>query len=123
MQRNRLNWGLITLEPTNEGYIRIYPINSNGEERVWRSSFETGRIRAENKEIFVTERGAIKQRIEHEGKRETLFSNWIGADYNAGTNGTNVLDAQGLGGIFDYPKSVKTLEQSFWMQSFGKTDF
>lgn len=111
------------LEPTDEGYIRIYPINSNNEERVWRSSFETGRRRAENREIFVTERGAIKQRIEHEGKRETLFSNWIGADYNAGTNGTNVLDALGLGGIFDYPKSVKTLEQSFWMQSFGKTDF
>ena len=112
-----------SLEPTDDGYIRIYPINSNSEERVWRSSFETGRKRAENGEIFVTERGAIKQKIHHKGKRETLFSNWIGADYNAGTNGTNVLDALGLGGIFDYPKSVKTLEQSFWMQSFGKTDF
>jgi adenine-specific DNA-methyltransferase len=29
----------------------------------------------------------------------------------------------GLGGQFDYPKSVKTLEQSFWMQSFGKKNF
>jgi len=52
-----------------------------------------------------------------------LFSNWIGSDYNAGTNGTAVLDSLGLGGVFDYPKSIKTLEQAFWMQSFGSTTF
>ncbi len=111
------------LGQTDNGYIRIYPINSNNEERVWRSSYETGKKRVENREIFLTERGAVKQRIEHEGKRETLFSNWIGSDFNAGTNGTNVLESLGLGGVFDYPKSVKTLEQSFWMQSFGKSNF
>ncbi|WAP63097.1 MULTISPECIES: site-specific DNA-methyltransferase [Pseudomonas] len=110
-------------EPTAEGLQRIYPINTTGEERVWRSSYETGKVRAEKGELIVTERGAVKQLIDHQDKRETLFSNWIGADFNAGTNGTAVLDNLGLGGGFDYPKSVKTLEQSFWMQSFGKTDF
>jgi len=109
--------------PTAEGLQRIYPVNTAGEERVWRSSYETGKVRAENGELFVTDRGAVKQLIRHQGKRETLFSNWIGADFNAGTNGTNVLDGLGLSGKFDYPKSVKTLEQSFWMQSFGKRDF
>lgn len=109
--------------PTAEGLQRIYPINTTGEERVWRSSYETGKVRAANGELIVTDRGAVKQLIDHQDKRETLFSNWIGADFNAGTNGTNVLDNLGLGGIFDYPKSVKTLEQSFWMQSFGKTNF
>lgn len=109
--------------PTPEGLERIYPINSSGEERVWRSSYETGKRRVENCEIVLTDRGAVKQMIDHQDKRETLFSNWIGADYNAGTNGTAVLDNLGLGGVFDYPKSVKTLEQAFWMQSFGKTDF
>ncbi|MGE4459258.1 MAG: site-specific DNA-methyltransferase [Stenotrophomonas sp.] len=109
--------------PTAEGLQRIYPINTTGEERVWRSSYETGKVRAANGELIVTDRGAVKQLIDHQDKRETLFSNWIGADFNAGTNGTNVLDSLGLGGIFDYPKSVKTLEQSFWMQSFGKANF
>lgn len=109
--------------PTADGLQRIYPINTTGEERVWRSSYETGKVRAANGELIVTDRGAVKQLIDHQDKRETLFSNWIGADFNAGTNGTNVLDNLGLGGIFDYPKSVKTLEQSFWMQSFGKTNF
>ena len=111
------------LENTLDGLIRIYPINSTGEERVWRSSYKTGKNRVGHGEIFVTERGAIKQKIEHEDKREVLFSNWIGADFNAGTNGTNVLENLGLGGEFDYPKSVKTLEQSMWMQSFGKISF
>jgi adenine-specific DNA-methyltransferase len=110
-------------KPTAEGLQRIYPINTSGEERVWRSSYETGKIRAANGELIVTDRGAVKQLIDHQDKRETLFSNWIGADFNAGTNGTAILDSLGLGGGFDYPKSVKTLEQSFWMQSFGKTNF
>ncbi|WP_164284336.1 site-specific DNA-methyltransferase [Stenotrophomonas maltophilia] len=109
--------------PTADGLQRIYPINTSGEERVWRSSYETGKNRAANGELIVTDRGAVKQLIDHQDKRETLFSNWIGADFNAGTNGTAILDNLGLGGIFDYPKSVKTLEQSFWMQSFGKTNF
>ena len=109
--------------PTPEGFERIYPINSSGEERVWRSSYVTGKRRVENGEIVLTDRGAVKQLIDHKGKRETLFSNWVGTDYNAGTNGTAVLDNLGLGGVFDYPKSVKTLEQAFWMQSFGKSNF
>ena len=109
--------------PTAGGLQRIYPINTTGEERVWRSSYETGKTRAANGELMVTDRGAVKQLIDHQNKRETLFSNWIGAEFNAGTNGTAVLDNLGLGGIFDYPKSVKTLEQSFWMQSFGKSNF
>lgn len=108
---------------TEEGFKRIYPINLQNEERVWRSSYETGKIRVANNEIFVTERGSVKQKIFHEDKRETLFSNWIGTDFNAGTQGTNILDSLGFGGKFDYPKSIKTLELTFWMQSFGKTDY
>lgn len=111
------------LGPTEEGYERIYPINSSNEERVWRSSYITGKARAEAGELFVTDRGAVKQSIEHEDKREVLFSNWIGSDFNSGTQGTSVLDGLGLGSEFDYPKSVKTLEQAFWMQSFGETGF
>lgn len=110
-------------EDTEEGFKRIYPINSRGEERVWRSSYETGKQRAENGELWVSDRGAIYQNIEHEGKRETLFSNWTDSSFNAGVNGTGVLADMGLGGIFDYPKSLYTLETGLWAQSFGKPDF
>ncbi len=109
--------------PTEKGMIRVYPIDSSGEERVWRSSYATGKLRAENGELFLTERGVVKQIIRHQAKRETIFSNWIGPEFSAGVNGTGILDDLGLGGLFDYPKSVKTLEKSFWMQSFGKRDF
>jgi adenine-specific DNA-methyltransferase len=110
-------------ENTDNGFKRIYPINSRGEERVWRSSYETGKQRAANGELWISERGAIYQNIEHEGKRETIFSNWTDTSFNAGINGTGVLASMGLGGIFDYPKSVATLETGLWAQSFGKPDF
>lgn len=105
---------------TENGLIRIYPINSNGEERVWRSSCETGRIRAKNNELFVTPRGAVLQAINHEAKREVLMSNWVDSKFSAGTNGTNLLDHMGLGGKFDYPKSIATLETGLWAQTFGR---
>lgn len=108
------------MEDTIEGYQRIYPINSRNEERVWRSSFETGKIRVENDEIFLTERGAIKQKIFHENKASVVFSNWTGPEFNAGTQGSNVLSNMGID--FDYPKSVKTMQHCIEIQSFGKKD-
>ena len=106
--------------PTDEGLIRIYPINGSGEERVWRSSYETGRLRARNDELFVTQRGAVQQAINHESKRELLMSNWTDSKFGAGTNGTTLLDNMGLGGKFDYPKSIYTLETGIWAQTFGR---
>lgn len=108
------------LENTVEGYQRIYPINSRNEERVWRSSFETGRTRVENNEIFLTDRGSVKQRIFHENKASIVFSNWNGPEYNAGTQGSNVLSNMGID--FDYPKSIKTMQHCIEIQSFGKKD-
>jgi adenine-specific DNA-methyltransferase len=102
---------------TENGLIRIYPINSSGEERVWRSSYLTGKERAQNGELFMTDRGAIKQRIHHKNKSEVIFSNWIGPEFNAGTQGSNVLRDMGID--FDYPKSLKTMERCLEVQSFG----
>ncbi|ATD66175.1 site-specific DNA-methyltransferase [Luteimonas chenhongjianii] len=109
--------------PTDSGLIRIYPVNSRREERVWRSSFETGKSRARKGELWMSERGAIYQSIEHEDRRQTLFSNWVGAEFNAGTNGTQILSDMGLGGEFDYPKSLGTMQTALWAQSFGSRDF
>ena len=52
-------------EETNIGFIRKYPINSKEEERVWRSSFITGKQRALNGELSISDRGAVYQKIEH----------------------------------------------------------
>jgi len=107
---------------TGEGYKRIYPINSKGEERVWRSSYLTGRKRAEEGELIVTKNGAVLQKIDHESKREVLFSNWLDKKFNAGTNGSELLKGMGLGGEFDYPKSIGTMETALWAQTFGDSD-
>ena len=105
---------------TDTGLIRKYPINSRGEERVWRSSFVTGKQRALNGKLSLSDKGTVYQKIEHENKRETLFSNWIGSEFNAGTNGSAILSDMGLGNEFDYPKALGTLEKALWAQSFGK---
>lgn len=107
------------VEKTAEGYTRIYPINSNGEERVWRSSYITGKMRAQNGELAVSNRGSVYQIIDHETKREVLFSNWTDSRFNAGIHGTNVLRDMGLGSCFDYPKSVHTLVTGLWAQTYG----
>lgn len=104
------------------GLIRIYPINSRGEERVWRSSYETGKTRANNGELFASDSGTVYQAIDHNGKRQTLFSNWTEKRYNAGVNGTNLLNAMGLGSEFDYPKSLYTMVDGLWMQTYGRRD-
>jgi len=107
---------------TKEGYVRIYPINTKGEERVWRSSYETGKQRIKNGEIIISDKGTVYQTIDHESKREVLFSNWTDSKYNSGMHGSNLLRSMGLGNSFDYPKSIYTLETALWAQTYGKSD-
>jgi adenine-specific DNA-methyltransferase len=107
------------LENTADGFQRIYPINSKGEERVWRSSYLTGKNRANNGELVVSDKMTVYQLIDHQDKRETLFSNWTDSKFNAGTNGSNLLLSFGLEGEFDYPKSIYTLETTLWAQTYG----
>jgi adenine-specific DNA-methyltransferase len=106
-------------EDTLDGFKRIYPINSRGEERVWRSSYLTGRKRAENGELWLSDGGTVYQTIDHEDNRKVLFSNWTDSCFNAGTNGTNILKHMNIN--FDYPKSIGTLETGLWAQTYGNT--
>lgn len=108
------------LGKTQEGFDRIYPINSRGEERVWRNSYETGLLKAQNNELIISNSGTVYQIIEHIQKRKTLFSNWTDTKFNAGTRGTALLENMGLGGIFDYPKSLDTMTTGLWAQTFGE---
>jgi len=111
----------IPLEDIN-GLKRIYPINSRGEERVWRSSFITGKERAINGELFLSDGGTVYQSINHESKRKVLFSNWTDSQYNAGMYGSNLINDMGIGDEFDYPKSINTMITGLWAQTFGEPD-
>ena len=61
------------------------------------------------------EQAAEECRIAQQNKKVVVHA--------VGTQGANLLSDMGLGGEFDYPKSIKTLETGLWAQSFGKTVF
>ena len=95
---------------TIEGYIRVYPLGTNGEERVWRNAYESGKKLFESRKLESSKTGTIYQLIEPEERTAALFSNWIGSRYNAGTFGANLLsDIIGRHNPFPYPKSIHTV--------------
>ena len=95
---------------TKEGYVRVYPLGTNGDERVWRNSFESGYKLFESQKLESSKTGTIYQLIEPEERSSALFSNWVGPRYNAGTFGANLLsDIIGRHNSFPYPKSIHTV--------------
>ena len=105
-------------EPTPEGYLRIYPLGSQGEERVWRRSYESGRALISAKKLVCTESRTIYQLVEAHERTPALFSNWVGPRYNAGTFGANLLaDIIGEHNPFSYPKSIYTVEDALFSAS------
>ncbi|MCR4311063.1 MAG: site-specific DNA-methyltransferase, partial [Candidatus Taylorbacteria bacterium] len=94
---------------TPEGYLRIYPLDKNGGERVWRYNRESMMKLIEEGVIEYTKKGALV--VRKSGVAATpIFSVWKGSRYNAGTHGTNLL-MQMLGKLktFPYPKSLYTV--------------
>jgi len=105
-------------EPTPEGYLRIYPLGSQGEERVWRRSYESGRALISAKKLVCTESGTIYQLVEAHERTPALFSNWVDPRYNAGIFGANLLaDIIGEHNPFSYPKSIYTVEDALFSAS------
>jgi adenine-specific DNA-methyltransferase len=105
-------------EPTPEGYLRIYPLGSQGEERVWRRSYESGRALISAKKLVCTESRTIYQLVEAHERTPALFSNWVDPRYNAGTFGANLLaDIIGEHNPFSYPKSIYTVEDALFSAS------
>jgi len=98
-------------EATNEGYLRVYPIDSKGQERVWRKTYKSA-VRAIAKSI-------VKGRIGRNGpaifesvtiERVKATSNWFDSKYNAGTHGTALLtNLFGDANTFSYPKSINSV--------------
>lgn len=96
--------------PTPEGYLQIYPMGKEGLERVWRNSREAVRDRLADKTLTLrcTPRNTIVQVIGGEKKTVPIMSIWSGQRYNAGEQGSNLVQA--LTGVeFPYPKSIYTV--------------
>ena len=110
------------LGPTEEGYIRVYPIGSNGQERVWRRSYESGaQLIAQNK-LECSDKGTIYQLLEAHERTAALFSNWVDPRYNAGTFGANLLrDIIGAQNLFSYPKSIHTVGDAIFSAGLEDT--
>ena len=94
---------------TNEGYLRIYPMDREGKERVWRYNRTTMTDLIRANMVEYTEKGSLV--IKKTGVNAVpVFSIWQGARYNAGTNGSSLLtDIMGIANTFPYPKSLYTV--------------
>ena len=95
--------------PTAEGLLRIYPMGKAGLERVWRNTREAVRDRILDGTLTLrcTPRNTIVQAIGGEKKAVPIMSVWSGQRYNAGEQGSNLVQA--LTGVeFPYPKSIYT---------------
>ena len=100
------------LGPTKEGHKRIYPIGEDGSERVWTLSYVGVNEAIADGRIISSEKFVIK-RIYHDKERRLLLpSIWQGSEFNATSNGTNLLtDMFGVSGLFSYPKAIGTLKK------------
>lgn len=102
---------------TPEGWKRVYPIGKDGTERVWRMSYNTGKINYKwdnlelvNSLLWCSPDSFTLYQIVSD-KKEPINSNWVDKRYNAGTYGTKMLrDMFGKNPPFDYPKSLYTVE-------------
>ena len=98
-------------EKTSEGWIRIYPIGTDGTERVWRRSYKSFLNENKKGNIICKNGMSIYQLIEETDRRRPIFSNWTDKKYNAGVHGSNLLTAiMGKAGTFSYPKSIYNVE-------------
>ena len=104
-----------SVSETNEGYKRIYPIDGNGKERVWRYNRDTmSRLIAAGK-IEYTERGSLIV-IKDSVILAPIFSIWDDSKYNAGIGGSGLLTRiMGSANTFPYPKSLFTVYEMISM--------
>ena len=106
---------------TDDGFARVYPLGTDGAERVWRRSFESCTSLVEEGRLESSASGTVYQLIDAEEKTPALFSNWTGPRYNAGTQGANLLgDVIGKHNPFPYPKSLHTVADAIAAADMGR---
>ena len=109
---------------TADGHARIYPVGTDGQERVWRRSFESCSDLLKHGQLECSESGTVYQLVKPEDKVTALFSNWTESRYNAGTQGANLLgDVIGRHNPFPYPKSLHTVSDAILAANIGRGDY
>ena len=108
------------IEPNTDGFIRVYPVGKNNQERVWRRSYESCHSLIQENSLLCTKNHTIYQKIDSDDRTTALFSNWTDKRYNAGTFGANVLgDILGQHNAFPYPKSIHTVGDALFAVEMG----
>ncbi len=90
---------------TEEGFLRFYPLSSDGTQRVWRRSYESCLLEIINNNIEC-KNTTLYLLSDDSGKSRPIFSNWTDTKFNAGAYGTNLLTDIIGKPIFSYPKSI-----------------
>jgi adenine-specific DNA-methyltransferase len=107
-------------EPTKEGYLRIYPLGSDGSERCWSLSFESAEKYKERKMLICTRNYVIKRLYFDEAARDLMQSIWFDKKYSAVVNGTNLLTSMfGQSSLFSFPKSIYTVKTAIEAGTFN----
>jgi len=108
---------------THKGLVRVYPIGEDSSERVWSLSYEGALDALESKGLYCTKNFVIIRRYNDEKARDLLQSVWLSKQFNATTNGTNLLtDIFGESGLFSYPKSVFTVATAIDAMTHEQSD-
>lgn len=110
--------GYIGTQPV-EGAVKILPLDSSGQRRVWRKTppsflehVEAGDIKIE-KGRGGTMKVRIKDRIKDGVRPKSV---WIGPQYDAASHGTKLLQSiLGKNGSFPYPKSLNAVFDTIWV--------
>jgi len=113
------------LESCSDKEVEIFPIDSNGNERVWK--WGSNRARNNLSELKAVNNNSDKQyeiyRKNYLNVKGSLPNTWWhDSKYAAGSHGTNLLTSIfGKGHQFSFPKSVFAVEDSLQICGLGKT--
>ena len=107
-------------EPTEEGYIRIYPLGSDGSERCWSLGYESADKAIKAGMLECTPNNVIKRLYFDEADWNLLPSLWVDSKYSAVSNGTNLLTKLfGKSGLFSFPKSIYTVMTAVYAGTYN----
>ena len=105
--------------PTKEGYIRIYPIGKDGQERCWSLGFESAKKALDDGLLECTSSNTIIRLYNDEADWGLLPSLWVDKKFSATTWGTNLLtNIFGNSGLFSFPKSLYTVMQAIYSGTY-----
>ena len=100
-----------------EGYIKILPIDSAGNHRVWRKTIPSFTEHLKKGEIKVEKIGdQYKVRIIDKIKDGTRpKSIWTGSKYDASAHGTKLIQAMFGNSLFSFPKAIGNVHDSLYI--------